>query len=384
MSGGMNDRKRISPSAGKKLRGAELTESYYLASQWQLMWRKFRRHRLAIVGSAILGVFYVMAIFSEFFIPYDALELVGDVGYHPPSRIRLFHEGRLVAPYVYGITMEFDEEAFQRRYTDDLRVRFPIRFFTRGAEYRLFGLIRSRVRLFGVEPPGKIFLFGADRLSRDLFSRTIYAARISLSIGLLGVASSFVIGVILGGLSGYYGGRLDMFIQRVIEFLISIPTIPLWMAFGAALPRRWSVVQIYFAIVLILSLVRWGGLARVVRGKLLELREHDFTMAARIAGMREMTIIRRHLLPSFASYLIVHLTLAVPEMILAETALSFLGLGMRSPALSWGVLLQRAQNFRAIAIFPWLLIPALFVVITVVAFNFVGDGLRDAADPYKL
>ena len=320
----------------------------------------------------ILGVLYVVAIFCDFFTPYPPEQLIGDAGHHPPSRIRLFHGGRLVGPYVYGISSEVDAQAFVKVYTEDRSVRYPIRFFSRGAEYRLLGLFTTRVRLFGVEPPGAVFLFGADRLSRDLFSRTICAARISLTIGLLGVASSFIIGVVLGGLSGFYGGRVDMFIQRVIEFLTSIPTIPLWMALAAALPREWRVIQIYFAIVLILSLVKWGGLARVVRGKLLELREHDFTMAARIAGVSEVGIIGKHLLPSFASYLIVHLTLAIPDMILAETALSFLGLGLRSPALSWGVLLQRAQNFRSIAIFPWLLIPALFVVITVMAFNFLA------------
>ena len=362
---------------------AATVEAYYIASQWQLMWRKFRRHHLAIAGGIILGAFYFVALFCDFFSPYPPDQLVGDAGHHPPSRIRLFHEGRLVGPYVYGFTTEVDAEAFRRFYTEDRSVRYPLRFFTQGAEYRLLGLFPTRVRLFGVEQPGAVFLFGSDKLSRDLYSRTICAARISLSIGLLGVASSFLIGIALGGLSGYYGGRVDMFIQRVIEFLISIPTIPLWMALAAALPREWSVIRIYFAIVLILSLVKWGGLARVVRGKLLELREHDFTMAARIAGMRESGIIVRHLLPSFASYLIVHLTLAIPDMIIAETALSFLGLGMRSPALSWGVLLQRAQNFRSIAVYPWLLIPALFVVITVMAFNFLGDGLRDAADPYK-
>ena len=374
----------MSDPAGRRADGdAAAVEAYYIASQWQLMWRKFRRHHLAIVGGIILGVFYFVAIFCDFFSPYPPDQLVGDAGHHPPSRIRLFHEGRLVGPYVYGVTTEVDPEAFRRFYTEDRSVRYPLRFFTEGAEYRLLGLFATRVRLFGVEQPGAVFLFGSDKLSRDLYSRTICAARISLSIGLLGVASSFLIGIALGGLSGYYGGRVDMFIQRVIEFLISIPTIPLWMALAAALPREWSVIQIYFAIVLILSLVKWGGLARVVRGKLLELREHDFTMAARIAGMRESGIIVRHLLPSFASYLIVHLTLAIPDMIIAETALSFLGLGMRSPALSWGVLLQRAQNFRSIAVYPWLLLPALFVVITVMAFNFLGDGLRDAADPYK-
>ena len=357
-------------------------ESYYLASQWQLIWRKFRRHHLALVGGAILGVLYLAALCAEFIAPYDPHELFDDI-HHPPSRIRLLHEGRLVAPFVYGVTSSFDREAYQSVYAEDPSARYRVRLFTRGTPYRFAGLLSARLHLFGAQAPGAVFLFGTDSLGRDLFSRTVHAARISLSIGLVGVALSFVIGTALGGLSGYYGGRVDTIVQRGIEFLISLPTIPLWMALAAALPQEWSGLQIYFGIVIILSLVSWGGLARVVRGKLLELREHDFVMAAQIGGVRELTIIRRHLLPSFASYLIVHLTLAIPRMILAETALSFLGLGLRSPALSWGVLLQRAQNFRSVAIYPWLLIPAAFVIITVMAFNFVGDGLRDAADPYK-
>ena len=357
-------------------------ESYYLASQWQLMWRKFRRHHLALVGGVILGLLYLAALGADFIAPYDPNELYDHI-HHPPSRIRFLHEGRLVGPFVYGVTETFDREAYQSVYTEDRSVRYRVRLFVRDAPYRFAGLLPSRLHLLGAEDPGKVFLFGTDTLGRDLFSRTIHASRISLSIGLVGVALSFVIGTALGGLSGYYGGRVDTFVQRCIEFLISLPTIPLWMALAAALPQEWSVLQIYFGIVIILSLVSWGGLARVVRGKLLELREHDFVMAAQIGGLRELTIIRRHLLPSFASYLIVHLTLAIPRMILAETALSFLGLGLRSPALSWGVLLQRAQNFRSVAIYPWLLIPAAFVIITVMAFNFVGDGLRDAADPYK-
>ena len=357
-------------------------ESYYLASQWQLMWRKFRRHHLALVGGVILGLLYLAALGADFIGPYDPNELYDHI-HHPPSRIRFLHEGRLVRPFVYGVTETFDREAYQSLYTEDRSVRYRVRLLARGAPYRFAGLFPSRLHLLGAEDPGRVFLFGTDTLGRDLFSRTIHASRISLSIGLVGVALSFVIGTALGGLSGYYGGRVDTFVQRCIEFLISLPTIPLWMALAAALPPEWSVLQLYFGIVIILSLVSWGGLARVVRGKLLELREHDFVMAAQIGGLRELTIIRRHLLPSFASYLIVHLTLAIPRMILAETALSFLGLGLRSPALSWGVLLQRAQNFRSVAIYPWLLIPAAFVIITVMAFNFVGDGLRDAADPYK-
>ena len=358
-------------------------ERHYFASQWQLMWQKFRRHHMAIGGGAVLGLFYFVAIFCDFSTPYDLRARFQTWQYHPPSRIRLFADGRLVGPYVHGIQLDRSEETLESIFTEDRSVRYPVRFFTQGHEYKLLGLIPSRIHLFGVEEPGAIFLFGTDSIGRDLFSRTICAARISLSIGLIGVLFSFAIGVTIGGISGYYGGRADMIIQRLIEFMISIPTIPLWMALAAALPREWSVIQVYFGIVIILSLVQWGSLARVVRGKLLELREHDFTMAARLAGMREVTIIRRHLLPSFLSYLIVHLTLAVPGIILAETALSFLGLGLRAPAVSWGVLLQKAQNVRSVVVYPWMLIPALFVVITVMAFNFVGDGLRDAADPYK-
>ena len=358
-------------------------ERYYLASQWTLMWQKFRRHRMAIAGAAVLGLFYLVAVFCDFFTPYGTSERFQGLQNHPPSRIHLLHENRLVWPYVHQTEAALDLDTYEYTFSELTDVRYPIRLFTRGIEYRLLGFIRTDIRLFGVARPAGIFLFGTEALGRDVYSRTICAARISLSIGLVGVLLSFVIGLTLGGISGYFGGSADMFIQRLIEFIISIPTIPLWMALAAALPREWTVLQVYFGIVIILSLVRWGSLARVVRGKLLELREHDFTMAARIAGMRESAIIVRHMLPSFASYLIVHLTLAIPEIILAETALSFLGLGLRAPAVSWGVLLQRAQNVRSVVVFPWLMIPGLFVIVTVMAFNFLGDGLRDAADPYK-
>lgn len=362
---------------------SEAQERYYLASQWQLMWRKFRHHRMAIIGGAVLAVFYFLAIFANFLIPYDPMENFPGFQFMPPSRIHIISDGKLTRPYVYEVKRALDKETRESTFSEIKETKYPIRFFAKGHDYKLLGIFPTSIHLFGVEEPGKLYLFGTDSIGRCLLSRSIYGARISLSIGLVGVLFSFIIGVTLGGISGYYGGRADMIIQRIIEFMISIPSIPLWMALAAALPREWSILQVYFAIVVILSLVRWGSLARVVRGKLLELRVQDFIMAARVSGMKETTIIRRHLLPSFASYLIVHLTLAVPSIILAETALSFLGLGLRSPAVSWGVLLQKAQNVRSVAVYPWNLIPAVFVIITVMAFNFLGDGLRDAADPYR-
>jgi peptide/nickel transport system permease protein len=359
-------------------------ERYYLASQWQLMWQKFRRHKLAIAGGSVLVALYLAAIFADFLAPYSVGQRFVGFDYHPPSRVHFFDaEGRLRRPFVYGTTSTRDPNTLARIHKEDTSVRYPIRFFFPGESHKLLGFIETNIHLFGVEEPGNIFFFGMDSLGRDLFSRTIYAARLSLSIGLLGVTFSFLIGVTLGGISGYFGGAIDMLVQRVIEFMISIPTIPLWIALSAALPRDWSITRIYFGIVVILSLVGWGGLARVVRGKFLELRELDYVLAARVSGVSEGSIIRTHLLPNFASYLIVYVTLAIPDMILAETALSFLGLGLRSPAVSWGVLLEKAQNIHSVALYWWTIIPALFVVVTVLAFNFLGDGLRDAADPYK-
>ncbi len=360
-------------------------EKYYLASQWQLMWQKFRRHKLAIIGGGLMLTLYVIAIFADFISPYLSEQRYPRFPFHPPSAVRIVDaQGRWQRPFVYETTAVRDLETLGLTYDVNRDIRHPIRFFARGEPYKLLGLVPTNVHLFGVDEPAGLFLFGTDRLGRDVLTRTFYAARLSLSIGLVGVALSFTIGVTLGGISGYFGGAIDTVIQRIIEFLISVPTVPIWIALSAALPREWTVIQIYFGIVVILSLVGWGGLARVVRSKFLELRELDYVLAARVAGVSEAAIIAVHLLPNFASYLIVALTLDIPGVILAETALSFLGLGLRAPAVSWGVLLEDAQNVHSIALYWWTIIPALFVMTTVLAFNFLGDGLRDAADPYKL
>ncbi|MDD9987786.1 MAG: ABC transporter permease [Spirochaetaceae bacterium] len=357
-------------------------ERFFIASQWSLMWWKFRRHRLAIVSGAVLLVLYILAGFCEFIAPYDLTERHRRYVYTPPQRIRLFHDGRITRPFVYGLERSVDPETLRKSYSENRSEVYPLRFLIRGHEYRFWDLFPTDVHLFGVDSGGTAFLLGTDRLGRDMLSRIVYGSRISLSIGLIGVTLSLLLGVILGGVSGYYGGTTDNLIQRFIEMLRSFPTIPLWMALSAALPAQWPPLRIYFGITVILSLVGWTGLARVVRGKLLALREEDYAMAARVAGASEGRIIAGHLIPAFMSHIIVTVTLAIPGMILAETALSFLGLGLRPPVTSWGVLLQEAQNVRTVALHPWLLLPVLFVIVTVLAFNFIGDGLRDAADPY--
>jgi peptide/nickel transport system permease protein len=361
-------------------------EQIYVAPQWKLMYWKFRKHRMAVVSLFVLTIFYLVAALCEVVAPYNPDTFSTQYVLAPPTRIHLFDvNGTFRGPFVYGTKRERDPETLRPIFTEDTSLLYPIGLFVRGTPYKLWGAFESDLHLFGIaaDPDEQgVFLLGADRLGRDMFSRIVYGSRISLSIGLVGVFLSLIFGVVLGGISGYYGGVADNIIQRMIEFVRSVPPIPLWMALSAALPANWPVVRVYFGITIILSLINWTGMARVVRGRFLALREEDFVLAARLVGASEMRVILRHMVPSFFSHIIASLTLAVPGMILAETALSFLGLGLRAPAISWGVLLQEAQNLRSVALAPWVMLPGAAVVISVLAFNFLGDGLRDAADPY--
>lgn len=353
-------------------------------SRGKLIRLRFWRHRLARLGLPVLSALYLMAIFADFIAPFPADARLKGFKDAPPSVIRFGVDGNSFQPYVYARKRSFHPKTFREVYTEEEDEKFPIHFFVRGEPYKILGLFELDLHLFGVDEGANITLFGTDSVSRDLFSRTVIAARVSLFVGLGGVAISFVLGCLIGGISGYIGGIVDEIIQRVIDLLIAIPTLPLWMALSAAIPREWPVSHTYFAITIVLSIVGWTGLARVVRGKLLSLRDLDFVVASKLSGGSDLYIITRHLLPNFASHLIVSLTLAIPVMILGETALSFIGLGMQEPGVSWGVLLQDTMNFGALVHQPWKLIPAVFIIVTVLMFNFVGDGLRDAADPYSL
>jgi len=357
----------------------------FVASQWQLMWWRFRKHKVALASAAVIAIFYMVVIGADFLAYADPNVSEAQRSLMPPQRL-FFFDGWRFAPHVHGIKGARDPQTFKRVYVADPEVRVPIRFFAEGFEYRFLGLFPTNRHLIGVDGDRDanktIFLLGTDVQGRDLWSRLMYGTRISLTIGLVGVAMSLVLGVILGGLSGFYGGFIDTVIQRVIEILRSIPTIPLWMGLAAALPRDWTILQVYFAITIIISLLGWTELARVVRGRFLALREEDFVVSARLVGCSRTRTIFVHMVPSFMSHIIAATTLALPAMIVSETALSFLGLGLRPPAISWGVLLQQAQNVQTVAISPWLMLPALPVIVAVMAFNFLGDGLRDAADPY--
>ena len=376
-------------------------------SQWQLIGMRFRRHRLAVVGMFVLCLLYFVAIFAEFIAPRQTDTEVLDHRYCPPQLVRFtFSDGF----HVNALNAHRDEVTFRLNYVEDPDDRIPLGFFVKGDTYELWGLFETDRHFFGIDhdkyrppvtpavTPGRpadadrkktipstptFYLLGSDKYGRDVFSRIVYGSRISLSVGLIGIAFTFILGMTIGGISGYVGGKTDLLIQRLIEILNSLPRLPMWIALAAIMPRDWSAIRVYFGITIVLSLLGWTRLARVVRGKILSLREEDYAAAARLIGASHRRILFRHLLPGFTSHIIVSLTLSVPRMILAETSLSFLGLGLRAPIVSWGVMLQDCMDIKAIRIYPWLLLPVVFIVATVLCFNFLGDGLRDAADPYS-
>ncbi len=355
-----------------------------VATQWQLMWWRFRKHKLAAGGTIVLVAFYLVALFADFFAYVDPQESDAQRSLMAPQAIHWIDDGSF-KPYVYALKGTRDPNTFKRVYVPDTATKIPVKFFGRGEPWQVLGFIPSDRHLLAVEGAKageSLFLMGTDMQGRDLWSRLMYATRTSMTIGLVSVALSLVLGVVLGGVSGYFGGLIDTVIQRIIEILRSIPTIPLWMGLAASLPDDWDVVQVYFAITIIISLIGWTELARVVRGRFISLKQEDFVMAAELVGCSKARIIFRHMVPSFISHIIAATTLAIPAIIISETSLSFLGLGLRPPAISWGVLLQDAQNIQALVISPWLLIPCFAVIIAVLAFNFMGDGIRDAADPY--
>jgi peptide/nickel transport system permease protein len=359
-------------------------EAYYAASQWRLMGKKLKKHKLARLSLIILGLLYVQALLAQFVAPQGLTSYSSKYKDCPPTRIHLFTtEGKFIGPFVYGVTSERDPETLRKIFAEDADAVYRLRIFARGESYRFLGLFETDRHLALVDEPGAFFLFGTDSMGRDIFSRIVLGSRVSLTIPLVGVAISFLLGLVIGSISGYFGGAIDSVIQRIIEIIRSFPTLPLWMALSAAIPARVPVVQMYLMITIILSMISWTGLARVVRSKFISLREEDFVMAARIGGVRDRKIITSHLIPSFMSYLIVDMTLGVPSMIIGETSMSFLGLGIRSPATSWGGLLQEAQEIQNVALYTWRLVPLFYVIAAVLAFNFLGDGLRDAADPYK-
>lgn len=363
--------------------GSQPSERYLKASQGKIIWWRFLRHRLAFYSLIFLALSYASIFVTEILAPYDLHSRHTDRIFAPPQRVHLFHDGSFIGPFVYPYSYSLNMETLKREYTPIRSEPQRIRFFCSGEPYKFWNLFDGDFHIICPPEGGTLFLLGTDRLGRDMLSRLLYGARISLTIGLFGVALSYLIGIIVGGIAGYFGGLFDSAVQRVTEVLRSIPELPLWMALSAALPVTWDPRIVYFGITIILALLGWPGIARAVRSKLLALREEDYVAAAEMMGARPARIIGRHLLPNFFSHLIASASLAIPSMILAETALSFLGLGLRPPITSWGVLLNEAQNIEAVALYPWLLLPMLPVMATVLAFSFLGDGLRDAIDPHE-
>ena len=360
------------------------TESkFHLASQRTIIWWRFKRHKIAMLALIVLIPSYLSIMVTEFLAPYDLHSRHTDFIFSPPQSLHLFHQGNFVGPFVYASKMKLNMETLKREYSDDTTRVQPLRFFCSGDPYEFWGVIPATAHLVCPAEGSEVFLLGTDRLGRDMASRLLYGGRISLTVGLIGITVSFVLGLFFGGLAGFFGGWVDYGIQRSIEIIRSLPELPLWLALSASLPVTWSPILVYFGITIILGLLDWPGLARAVRSKLLALREEDFCVAAQLMGATPKRIIARHLLPNFMSHLIASATLSIPSMILAETALSFLGLGLRPPITSWGVLLAEAQNIEAVALYPWLMLPMLPVIIIVLGFNYLGDGLRDALDPHE-
>lgn len=350
---------------------------------WLLTWRKFRRHKLALISAVFLSFCYLILPIVGFVVPYGANERSADYLYAPPQSINLWHDGQFVGPFVYPITATADLTNYRWTYSTDETKPAPLEFFCDGEPYNLFGLIRAKTHLFCAPEGTTVFLWGSDRLGRDVFSRIFYGAQLSLTVGIIGITVSFLLGITFGAMAGYFGGKIDWVVNRVIEVLRSVPELPLWLALSAAVPSNWGPVSVFFIISIILGILDWPGLARAVRSKFLSLREEEYVKAAEMMGAKPVRVIRRHLLPNFSSHLIASATLSIPSMILGETALSFLGLGLRAPAVSWGVMLNDAQNLASIEIYWWTAIPMFPIIVVVLAFNFLGDGLRASLDPYK-
>ncbi len=364
-------------------------EDYYLASQWTLMGRKLVKHKLAKISLWVLGFLYFCAIFADFLAPYGLDEFDGLYKNSSPTQVHVMFNGENVGLHVYKLEKSINKKDFSVTLSENTDEYYKVEFLVHGTEYKILGFIPCDLHLFGVADGSnggtgaKIFLFGADSLGRDIFSRVLLGGRISLSIPFASAVISFFLGVAIGSISGYFGGAVDIVIQRIIEVIGAVPQIPLWMALSAAIPAGISTIKMYFYMTIILSFINWTGMARVVRGKFLSLKNEDYVMAAKLSGVSTWKIIWKHLVPGFMSYLIVSITLGIPGSIVGETSMSYLGLGIKSPATSWGVLLQEASSVTDVAQYPHKLIPIIFVTVTVLAYNFLGDGIRDAADPYK-